>query len=76
MPEMPEVEADGIDEDAIRKAWATLATESATDIGTDSILEAIEAAERDMRIRPPEPTQTAMDNALDDDLLRDLTLRR
>ena len=74
--EMPEVEADGIDEDAIRKAWATLATESATDIGTDSILEAIEAAERDMRIRPPEPTQTAMDNALDDDLLRDLTLRR
>ncbi len=74
--EMPEVEADGIDEDAIRKAWATLATESATDIGTDSILKAIEAAERDMRIRPPEPTQTAMDNALDDDLLRDLTLRR
>ena len=53
-----------------------LATESATDIGTDSILKAIEAAERDMRIRPPEPTQTAMDNALDDDLLRDLTLRR
>ena len=74
--EMPEVEADGIDEDAIRRAWAMLATESATDIGTDSILKAIEAAERDMRIRPPEPTQTAMDNALDDDLLRDLTLRR
>jgi hypothetical protein len=73
--EMPEVEVDGIDEDAIRKAWATLATESATDIGTDSILKAIEAAERDMRIRPPEPTQTAIDNALGDDLLRDLKLR-
>jgi hypothetical protein len=72
----PEVEVDGIDEDAIRQAWATLATESATDIGTDSILKAIEAAERDMRIRPPEPTQAAVDNALDDDLLRDLTLRR
>jgi hypothetical protein len=72
----PEVEVDGIDEDAIRKAWATLATESATDIGTDSILKAIEAAERDMRIRPPEPTQAAVDDALDADLLRDLTLRR
>jgi hypothetical protein len=28
-----------------------------------------------MRIRPPEPTQTAIDNALGDDLLRDLKLR-
>jgi hypothetical protein len=68
--EMPDVEVDAIDEHAIRKAWATLANESAADIGTDSILEAIEAAERDMRISPPQPPQAAMDNALDDDLLR------
>jgi hypothetical protein len=66
----PDVEADGIDEHVIRKAWATLATEGAADIGTDSILKAIAAAERDLHISPPEPAQAAMDNALDDDLLR------
>ena len=74
----PEVEVDGIDEDAIRQAWATLATESAADIGTDSILKAIEAAERDMHISPPKPgpAQAAMDDALDDDLLRNPKPRR
>jgi hypothetical protein len=72
----PEVELDGIDEHVIRKAWATLATEGAADIGTDSILKAIEAAERDMHISPPAPAQAAMDNALDDDLLRNPKPRR
>jgi hypothetical protein len=74
--EMPDVEVDAIDEHAIRKAWATLATESAADIGTDSILKAIEAAERDMRISPPEAAQAAMDNALDDALLGNPKSRR
>jgi hypothetical protein len=72
----PDVEVDEIDEHVIRKAWATLATESAADIGTDSILKAIEAAERDMQIRPPEPAQAAMDSALGDDLLRNPKPRR
>jgi hypothetical protein len=63
-------EVDGIDEHVLRKAWATLATEGAADSGTDSILKAIAAAERDLHISPPEPAQAAMDNALDDDLLR------
>jgi hypothetical protein len=76
--EMPDVEVDAIDEHVIRKAWAALATESAADIGTDSILKAIEAAERDMHISPPKPgpAQAAMDNALDDDLLRNPKPRR
>jgi hypothetical protein len=74
--QMPDDEVDGIDEHVIRKAWATLATESAADIGTDSILKAIEAAERDMHVRPPEPAQAAMDNSRDDDLLRNQKLRR
>jgi hypothetical protein len=74
--QVPDVELDAIDEHVIRKAWATLATESATDIGTDSILKAIEAAERDMHISPPAPAQAAMDNALDDDLLRTPKPRR
>jgi hypothetical protein len=62
---------DGIDEHVIRKAWATAATESAADIGTDSILKAIAAAERDLHIGPPEPKQAAIDKALDDDLMFD-----
>src|ERR1700730_3055741 len=73
--QVPDGEVDGIDEHVIRKAWATLATESTGDIGTDSILKAIEAAERDMHLSPPAPAQAAMDNALDDDL-RDQKPRR
>ena len=65
----PELEADGIDEHVIRKAWETAATEGAADIGTDSILKAIAAAERDMHISPPAPAQAAIDKALDDDLM-------
>ena len=65
----PELDVDGIDEHVIRKAWATAATEGAADIGTDSILKAIAAAERDLHIGPPEPAQAAIDKALDDDLM-------
>jgi len=64
-----------INEHTIRKAWATLASESAVDIGTDSILKAIADAERELRISPPEPKQAAIDKALDDDLLREPKLR-
>ena len=69
--QVPDVDVDGIDEHVIRKAWATAATESAADIGTDSILKAIAAAERDLYISPPEPRQAAIDKALDDDLMHD-----
>jgi hypothetical protein len=65
-----------IDEHTIRKAWATLASESAVDIGTDSILKAIADAERELRIGPPEPKQAAIDKALDDDLMRASKARR
>jgi hypothetical protein len=64
-----------INEHTIRKAWATLASESAVDIGTDSILKAIAEAERELRIGAPEPKQAAIDKALDDDLLREPKLR-
>ena len=70
----PDLEVDGIDEHVIRKAWATAATEGAADIGTDSILKAIAAAERDLHISPPEPAQAAIDKALDDDLIHDSKL--
>jgi hypothetical protein len=65
-----EAGVDGIDEHVIRKAWSTVATESAIDIGTDSILKAIADAERDLHSSPPETAQAAIDKALDDDLMR------
>jgi hypothetical protein len=74
--QQPEEDLDVIDEHVIRKAWAALASESSADIGTDSILKAIAAAERDMHISPPGPAQAAMDDALDDDLLRNSKPRR
>lgn len=61
---------DCIDEQKIRQEWAAAASEHAIDIGTDSILQAIATAEREMRIGAPAPAQVAMDNALDDELLR------
>jgi hypothetical protein len=65
-----------VNEHTVRKAWATLATESAVDIGTDSILKAIAEAERDLRMGAPQPKQAAMDKALDDDLLRVSKVKR
>lgn len=65
-----------VNEHTVRKAWATLATESAVDIGTDSILKAIADAERDLRMGTPQPKQAAMDKALDDDLLRVSKVKR
>jgi hypothetical protein len=61
---------DCIDEQKIRQEWAAAASEHAIDIGTDSILQAIATAEREMRIGAPAPAQAAMDSALDDELLR------
>jgi hypothetical protein len=73
---LDETQVDVIDEAAIRKEWAKLATESSIDIGTDSILKAIAAAERDLLISAPEPAQAAIDQALDDDLMRQPKLHR
>jgi len=62
---------DGLsDEQKIRQEWAAAASEHAIDIGTDSILQAIATAEREMRIGAPAPAQVAMDKALDEELLR------
>jgi hypothetical protein len=70
------IETDGIDENVIRQTWASVANESAVDIGTDSILKAIARAERELHISPPEPAQAAIDKALDDDLMFEPKLKR
>ena len=58
-----------IDERTIKEAWKAAADESPMDMGRDSILKAIAAAELDLQIGAPEPAQAAMDNALDKDLM-------
>jgi hypothetical protein len=64
-----DIQNDLIDERTIKDAWKAAAAEAADDMGGDSILKAIAAAERDLQIGEPEPAQTAMDTALDDELL-------
>ena len=64
-----DIQNDLIDERTIKEAWKAAATEAASDMGGDSILKAIAAAERDLQIGAPEPVQTAMDTAWDDELL-------
>jgi hypothetical protein len=66
---LQDIQADMIDERTIKEAWKAAATESPMDMGRDSILNAIAAAERDLQIGAPEPAQVAMDNALETDLL-------
>ena len=64
-----DLQNDVIDEHTIRDAWKAAATDAGVDMGGDSILKAIAAAERDLQIGEPEPMQTAMDTALDNELL-------
>ena len=58
-----------IDERTIKEAWKSAAGDSPLDMGSDSILKAIAAAERDLQIGAPEPAQVALDNALENELM-------
>jgi hypothetical protein len=66
---LQDIQADMIDERSVKEAWKSAAGDSPMDLGVDSILKAIAAAERDLQIGAPEPSQVALDHALDDDLL-------
>jgi len=64
-----DIQSDTIDDKTIRDAWREAASDVAIDVGSDSILKAIEAAERDLQMAMPGTAQAAMDCALDEDLL-------
>jgi hypothetical protein len=66
---LQDIQADMIDERSIKDAWKSAAGDSPTDMGRESILNAIAAAERDLQIGAPEPMQVALDRALDNDLM-------
>ena len=66
---LQDIQSDLIDERTIKDAWKAAAADSGIDMGCDSILKAIAAAERDLQIGTPEPKQVALDNSLDNDLM-------
>ena len=67
---LQDIQADMIDERTIKEAWRAAAGDSPLDMGSDSILRAIAAAERDLQIGVPEPKQLVLERALEKDLLK------
>ncbi|MEO8567035.1 MAG: hypothetical protein ABI541_11685 [Betaproteobacteria bacterium] len=59
-------DADMLEEQTIRAEWAKAVSDGAIDIGSDSILKAIDEAERETQ---GAPAQVALDRSLDDELL-------
>ncbi len=72
---LDEVDADIIEERAVREAWAAARSDVEREMDGNAILQAIEEAERDLRLAPPAPAQSAIERALDDDLLQPLQRR-
>lgn len=68
-PRFADFDADLVEEQTIRAEWAKAMNDSATDIGGDSILKAIDDAERAIHGAPAHPAQVALDCSLDDELL-------
>ena len=66
---LQDIQSDIIDERTIKDAWKAAAADSGIDMGCDSILKAIAAAERDLQIGTPEPKQAALDSSLDNELM-------
>lgn len=68
-PRFADFDADLIEEQTIRAEWAKAVNDGAIDIGGDSILKAIDDAERAIQGAPAHPAQVALDRSLDDELL-------
>jgi hypothetical protein len=63
-------DSDYVEERAVREAWAAARSDVERELDGNAILQAIEAAERDMHLAPPAPAQSAIERALEDDLLQ------
>jgi len=64
-----EIDADLNVEHAVRRVHAAAIGQVERDIGSDAILKAIEAAERDLMLAPLAPADGALGHALDTELL-------
>jgi hypothetical protein len=66
---LDELDPDVVEERAVRAAWAAARSNVEREMDGNAILQAIEAAERDLLLGPPAPAQAAIDSSLDDELL-------
>ncbi|HEV8256273.1 MAG TPA: hypothetical protein VGR42_04780 [Casimicrobiaceae bacterium] len=66
---LDELDPDIVEERAVRQAWAAARSDVEREMDGNAILQAIEAAERDLLLGPPAPAQAAIDSSLDDELL-------
>ncbi len=64
------IDSDFVEERAVREAWAAARSDVERELSGNAILQAIEAAERDLHLAPPPPAQAAIERALEDDLLQ------
>ncbi len=64
------IDSDFVEERAVREAFAAARSDVERELDGNAILQAIEAAERDMQLAPPAPAQSAIERALEDDLLQ------
>jgi hypothetical protein len=64
------IDSDFVEEQAVREAFAAARSDVEREMDGNAILQAIEAAERDMQLAPPAPAQSAIERALEDDLLQ------
>jgi hypothetical protein len=67
---LDELDPDIVEERAVREAWAAARSDVEREMDGNEVLQAIEAAERALLLTPPAPAQTAIERALDDDLLQ------
>jgi hypothetical protein len=67
---LDELDPDVVEERAVREAWAAARSDVELEMDGNEVLQAIEEAERDLLLKPPAPAKTAIERALDDDLLR------
>jgi len=63
------IDSDFVEERAVREAWAAARSDVERELDGNAILQAIEAAERDLHLAPAAPAQAAIERALEDDLL-------
>lgn len=61
---------DIVEERAVREAFAAARSDVEREMDGNAILQAIDAAERDLHLLGPEPAQSAIERALEDDLLQ------
>ena len=63
-------DSDFVEERAVREAWAAARSDVERELDGNAILQAIEEAERDMHLVPQASGQSAIERALEDDLLQ------